>query len=101
VVFLFCLLLGWAASLVGYTDNTQWGSNLLNGMVNIALFLPTLAVGARRLHDVGKSGWWQLLLVTVVGIIPLVVWWSKAGMIEPNEYGDTLNAAHSNTIPDL
>jgi uncharacterized membrane protein YhaH (DUF805 family) len=33
----------------------------------IALVVPSLAIGARRLHDTGKSGWWQL-----IGIIPFV-----------------------------
>ncbi len=36
------------------------GSNLLGGLVELALFLPALAVGVRRLHDIDKSGWWLL-----------------------------------------
>ena len=37
-------------------------------------FLPSLAAGCRRLHDVNKSGWWQLISITVIGIIPLIIW---------------------------
>ena len=35
----------------------------------LALLIPSLAVGARRLHDTRRSGWWQL-----IGLIPLVGW---------------------------
>jgi uncharacterized membrane protein YhaH (DUF805 family) len=41
----------------------------------VAVLLPQLAVGSRRLHDIGRSGWWQLfLLVPVAGIVvPLIL----------------------------
>ena len=43
----------------------------------LAMLLPQIAVGTRRLHDIGKSGWWQLFaLVPVAGIILLTVFWA-------------------------
>ncbi|ROZ79520.1 DUF805 domain-containing protein [Ramlibacter sp. WS9] len=42
-------------------------SNIVYGLAALAMLLPGLAVGARRLHDIGKSGWWLL-----IGLIPLV-----------------------------
>ncbi len=48
-------------------------------IISIILILPTLSVGARRLHDVGKSGWWQLLILTGIGIILLIIWWVSEG----------------------
>lgn len=40
----------------------------------VAVLLPGLAVGARRLHDTGRTGWWQLLfLLPVIGLIILIV----------------------------
>ncbi len=47
----------------------------LNGIFSLATLLPSLAVSARRLHDIGKTGWWQLLwfAVAFLGLIPLVV----------------------------
>ena len=40
-------------------------------------FLPSLSVVVRRLHDVGKSGWWFLIALTIIGIILLIVWWAS------------------------
>lgn len=51
-------------------------SNWIADIATLALVLPSLAVGARRLHDTGRSGWWQLLLlVPLVGLIILIVFW--------------------------
>ena len=36
--------------------------------------IPAIAVCCRRLHDLGKSGWWQLIAFTVIGLIPLIYW---------------------------
>lgn len=55
---------------------------------SLAIILPTLSVGARRLHDINKSGWFQLLaLIPLVGIILLIVWWAQDGDKEANQYG--------------
>ena len=48
----------------------------LTTILSLGLFIPQCAVGARRLHDIGKSGWWQLLVITGIGIIPLIIWWA-------------------------
>lgn len=53
----------------------------------LLLLLPSLAVGARRLHDIGRSGWWQLLIFTVIGIISLIVWWASDTSPTDNKYG--------------
>jgi len=62
-------------------------SNAVYGVVSLALILPSLAVGARRLHDVDKSGWWLLLgLIPLVNIL-LIYWECHAGKNEDNQYG--------------
>ena len=56
-------------------------------LVGVASWIPQLAVGARRLHDIGKSGWNQLWMLTGVGVILLIIWWAKAGDPGENQYG--------------
>jgi len=49
---------------------------LAGGLFGLAMILPELAAGARRLHDTGKSGWLQLLLlIPLIGLIVLIVFW--------------------------
>lgn len=62
--------------------------NLLSTVLSLGLLVPSLAVGARRLHDINKSGWWQLLSLTIIGIILLLVWWFQEGDRHSNEYGE-------------
>jgi uncharacterized membrane protein YhaH (DUF805 family) len=50
-------------------------------------FVPSVSVGARRLHDVGKSGWWLLIALTVIGYVPLIYWWIKDSDPGTNAYG--------------
>jgi uncharacterized membrane protein YhaH (DUF805 family) len=56
--------------------------------VGVSLWLPWLGVIVRRLHDVGRSGWWFLILFTIIGIIPLFIWACMEGDANPNEYGE-------------
>jgi uncharacterized membrane protein YhaH (DUF805 family) len=64
------------------------GFPALQIVAGLALLVPGLAVGARRLHDTGRSGWWQLLaLVPIVGVIVLIVWWATDGHPNPNRWG--------------
>jgi len=55
-------------------------SNKLAIVFNLATIVPSLAAGSRRLHDTGRSGWWQLLmLVPVIGWIVLIVFMVQEG----------------------
>ncbi len=65
------------------------GDGLIANLVSVAFLLPTLAVGSRRLHDIGKSGWWQLLSLTIIGIILLIYWFVQPGDQAENEYGNS------------
>lgn len=54
----------------------------------LAILLPTLAVSARRLHDINKTGWAILIgLIPLVGEIILIIWWAKEGDKAENQYG--------------
>jgi uncharacterized membrane protein YhaH (DUF805 family) len=62
-------------------------SDKLSAVFTIATLVPAMAVGARRLHDVDKSGWMQLIgLIPIVGWILVIVWCAQAGK-EPNRFG--------------
>jgi uncharacterized membrane protein YhaH (DUF805 family) len=56
-------------------------------IVYIGLIVPLLAVGCRRLHDRGQSGWLQLLLLVPCGNIVLLVFWIMEGTPGDNAYG--------------
>jgi len=54
----------------------------------LALVLPSLGVGARRLHDIGKSGWYLLIhLIPIIGILVLIYFWVQPTQPEGNNYG--------------
>lgn len=64
------------------------GMNLLGMLASLALLLPSLSSGARRLHDMGKSGWFQLLwFVPLLGWAVLIYWLAQPS-VGPNEYGE-------------
>jgi uncharacterized membrane protein YhaH (DUF805 family) len=45
----------------------------LSGLYSLAVLLPSLGIGVRRLHDIGKSGWWLLIaLVPILGALYLI-----------------------------
>lgn len=60
---------------------------VLLALLVIALYIPFLAVGCRRLHDRGMSGWLQLLLLVPCGNIVLLVFWVMEGTPGDNAYG--------------
>ena len=57
-------------------------------LVALATFIPGLAVAVRRLHDVGKSGWFYfIVLIPIVGAIWLLVLFFTEGNQCENQYG--------------
>ncbi|MDC7292291.1 MULTISPECIES: DUF805 domain-containing protein [unclassified Butyrivibrio] len=61
---------------------------IVGTVVGLALICPTLAVEIRRLHDIGKSGWYLLFnLIPLVGAIILLVWFCKDSEPGDNMYG--------------
>ncbi|MGH3867764.1 MAG: DUF805 domain-containing protein [Pseudonocardiaceae bacterium] len=61
---------------------------LLYLLYSLTVLLPSLAVGVRRLHDTGRSGWWMLIsLIPLIGGIVLIVFFAIDGEGQPNAYG--------------
>ena len=80
--------------VVGIIDNvaglrlgpTPYG--IISTIYSLAMFLPALAVLVRRLHDIGKSGWWMLIsLIPLAGAIWLLVLVCLQGNSGTNKYG--------------
>ena len=68
-IFLASLLLGMIEGLLGVFPYP-----IFSIIFELAVFLPGWAVMIRRLHDVNRSGWWILINLTIIGIIPFVYW---------------------------
>ena len=67
---------------------TSMFSSMLNALATLALLVPSIAVGTRRLHDIGKSGWFQLLaLIPIVGGLVLLFFAAQPGEPQDNAYG--------------
>ena len=75
--FLFQILVSIVASFLG---------DMVSSLASLALLAPALAVGARRLHDIGKSGWWQLIAFTVIGILVLIYWFVQPSAEGSNQH---------------
>lgn len=74
--FWMFVLFNWIASIIIGIIGWALGISWLSTIYGLAVLVPMLAVGARRLHDTGRSGWWWLIcLVPLVGCIWLIVLW--------------------------
>lgn len=69
-----------------YSQKTEIG--LFSGIYSLLMLLPFLAVAARRLHDTGKSGWWQLIaLIPYLGALVLIAFLIRDSVPGSNAYG--------------
>lgn len=79
---LFDMLLSAVAGILFGADSA------IASAVALVMLLPGLTVCCRRLHDIGKSGWWQLIhLIPLVGSIVLLVWLCQDSDAGSNDYG--------------
>ena len=71
--FLVCVVISFVLSFIPVIK-------YLGFLLDLALLCPSLGAGARRLHDIGISGWMQLLaLIPCVGIFILIYFWAQPG----------------------
>ena len=97
--FLFTILIGQITSIASSLQilTNQGSKELIEAidlMFNFAIFgIPSIAVGCRRLHDIGKSGWWQLLTFTVIGLIPLFIWFATDSDKNENSYDESVEVS--------
>ena len=84
---IFSVLLLVLDNVLGTTTEDK-RSGLFTGLFALATMLPNLAVNVRRLHDVGKSGWWMfIVLIPIIGAIWLFVLTVTDSQADDNEYG--------------
>ena len=70
------------------TLDEETGMGLLTTLYSLAILIPSIAVGVRRLHDTGRSGWWLLIgLIPVIGSIVLIVFFVLDSEPGDNAYG--------------
>ncbi|NXY95183.1 DUF805 domain-containing protein [Streptomyces sp. BR123] len=86
--WMFFLLNMAVAIVVAIVDAVIGANMVLYGIYVVAIIVPTLALSVRRLHDLGKSGWWYFIcLVPLIGSIWLLVLFATEGQPQPNQYG--------------
>jgi uncharacterized membrane protein YhaH (DUF805 family) len=80
--FLLAVLIGSVAASVTSPE--------LCVLFSIAALLPTIAVGARRLHDTNRSGWWQLLVLVPFGVVVVAILLALPSSSGATEHGEPL-----------
>jgi uncharacterized membrane protein YhaH (DUF805 family) len=84
---IFSILLTAVDSMAGTLDSST-DAGLFGGIYALVVFVPSIAVAVRRLHDVDKSAWWMLIgIVPVIGVIILFIFMVKDGDYNENRYG--------------
>lgn len=75
--------------VISIIDSILGTGGILAGLYSLASLLPSLALGVRRLHDIGKKGFWCfIVLIPIIGSIWLLVLFCLQGHVGHNEYGD-------------
>ena len=75
--------------ILSFVDGMLFGSGSqpLGALFSLGTLLPYRAVAARRLHDIGRSGWWLLLgLIPVIGFLVLLWWFIQPGKTQDNPF---------------
>ena len=82
--FWWFMLLCFGINVLGGTVFRSW----IVSLVLLALLVPSLAVGARRFHDINKSGWLQLIgIIPIIGWAIVIYWAAQPGEAGANKYG--------------
>ena len=85
--FIIAIALAFVDGFAGSFD-PQTGFGFLSGLYSLAVFIPTLAVTVRRLHDTSRTGWWLLMVfIPLIGVIVLLIFMLLDSTSGPNEYG--------------
>lgn len=79
------VFLGGISASIWSLDSNDVGP--LEAIYFLAYLCPSIALGVRRLHDVGRNGKWMWLILTGVGVIPILYWAVQPSTPENNQWG--------------
>jgi uncharacterized membrane protein YhaH (DUF805 family) len=85
---LFLFIVGFVTAIVDVLLFDARTIGPINGIFSLATIIPSVALSVRRLHDIGRTGWWVLLgAIPIVGWIILIIWACQPTVPQTNEYG--------------
>jgi len=83
---LFYFLVSLVVTIIQFKMEMTRGTIYL--LVFLVFIMPTISVTGRRLHDIGRSGWWLLIvLIPLIGALILLYWAVKRGEYGDNRFG--------------
>ena len=85
---LFCFVVSLILTAIDIVLLSSESFLTFDTIFSLAVLVPSIAVGVRRLHDLGRSGWWLLIiLIPLIGILILLYFFVQKGTAGPNEHG--------------
>ena len=100
---LFVSLVGLVAQILDIALSArshQGPGGPISGLWGLAMLIPSVAISIRRLHDVGRSGWWWLLTaLPLIGWLVLLFWYVWRGNAGSNAYGPDPLAGPAGGLP--
>jgi len=76
--------------------------SLLGNIYNLVIFLPSLALSVRRLHDTNHSGWWLLIsLIPLIGFVVLLIFMVTDSQQGDNKYGPNPKKSQAPVAPTV
>ncbi|MCQ1057791.1 DUF805 domain-containing protein [Photobacterium sp. DNB23_23_1] len=89
--FLFNIIISIALSMIDSAlgnPGAGEGAGIIGTIYSLAILIPSIAVGVRRLHDTGRTGWWMLIgLIPLIGVLVLLYFFVLDSQPAVNEYG--------------
>lgn len=84
------MAISFIAAFISFGSGDSAVGTILSSIYSLIVFIPGLAIIVRRLHDIGKSGWWYLLIFTCVGAFVLLYWFAQPSG-SANKWGPSAN----------
>ena len=88
VGFIIGFVIGFTFASAGFSETTiEIVIGIVMLPVQIFIIIASTCLVIRRLHDVDRSGWWYLIIFTIIGMIPLLIWYCSKGTDGDNRFG--------------